>query len=71
MTGGLWVQDRMEKQEYMEMLQQIKVDVECQMVVKILFEMIVVYLLVVEEDAQVGEVMNLFGLANGNGQKFS
>ena len=32
--------------------------------------MIVVYLLV-EEDAEIGEVMHLFGLANGNGQKLS
>ena len=35
----LCVQEKMEKQEYMEILQQIEVEVECQMVVEIVFEM--------------------------------
>ena len=39
----LWVQERMEMQEYMEMLQQIEVEVEWQMVVEIVFEMTAEY----------------------------
>ena len=39
----LWVQERMEKQDYMEMLQQREADVECQMVVEIVFEMTAEY----------------------------
>ena len=61
--GKLWMQEGMEKQQYMEMLQQIEAEVECQMVVDIFFEMMGGG--PVKEDAEVGEVMSLFGLADG------
>ena len=43
MRSELWVQERMEKQDYMEMLQQTEVEVEWQMVVEIVFDMTAEY----------------------------
>ena len=60
----LWVLKRMDNQEYMEILQQIEVEVECQMVAEILVEQATVKLSV-EENEEFGEVMILVGLVDG------
>ena len=60
----LWVLKRMDNQEYMEILQQIEVEVECQMVAEILVEQATVKLSV-EENVEFGEVMILVGLVDG------
>ena len=60
----LWVLKRMDNQKYMEILQQIEVEVECQMVAEILVEQATVKLSV-EENVEFGEVMILVGLVDG------